>query len=145
MNEKDIFSRENGYPLSPVPEDDRLVPGELPFTAFGQHGVNKLDKRVFEQDIYWVDYLGHEHLLVEMENSYLRNVRSYLKESVDIFYAGAIERFLAIKISDSLLGRINMDEVVDHFGIPNVTELSPSAWLESTPLFRKLEFLINKQ
>lgn len=30
------LSEAAGYPPSPVPSDQRLWPGELPFTAFGQ-------------------------------------------------------------------------------------------------------------
>jgi hypothetical protein len=43
------------FPSSPVPSDARLWPTGLPFTAFGQFGDDRLDLRVFDQDVYWVD------------------------------------------------------------------------------------------
>jgi hypothetical protein len=46
------------FPPSPVPSDERLWPGELPFTAFGQVGADHLDLHVFDQDVYWVDRIG---------------------------------------------------------------------------------------
>jgi membrane protease subunit (stomatin/prohibitin family) len=135
-------SEEKIYPISPVPDDDILLPGELPFTAFGQHGVNRFDKRVFEQEVYWVDYLGNEHLIAEMEKSYIENVLKYLKEGVDIFYLGAVERYIANKLTDSLLERVNRDDIVEQFNIPSINMLEPIAWLESTPLYRKLQYLL---
>jgi len=47
-----------GRPLpSPVPDDTNLWEGEKPFTAFGQWGSGRMDKRVFSQDVWWVDVL----------------------------------------------------------------------------------------
>ena len=139
MDLSEEFSEEKIYPISPVPDDEILLPGELPFTAFGQHGVNRLDKRVFEQEVYWVDYLGNEHLIAEMDKSYVENVLRYLNEGVDIFYLGAVERYIANKLTDSLLERVNRDDIVEQFNIPSIAMLKPIEWLESTPLYRKLQ------
>lgn len=140
------YNLEDGkYPHSPVPDDDTLLPGELPFTAFGQHGINRLDKRVFEQDVFWVNYLGEEHLIIEMDKSYVENVVKYLLEGVDIFYQGAVERYIANKLTDSLLERVNRDDIVEQFNIPSVAMLEPIEWLESTPLYRKLKLMIKSK
>lgn len=142
-NNRDKSEIEN-YPASPVPDDDLLLIGELPFTAFGQHGINRFDKRVFEQDIYWVDYFGKEHSLDKMEKSYLENVVKYLIEGANIFYLGAVERYTATKLADSILGRVNRDAVAEQFNIPSIDKLDPIVWLESTPLYRKLQSNIKK-
>ena len=139
MDLSEEFPEEKIYPISPVPDDDILLPGELPFTAFGQHGVNRFDERVFEQEVYWVDYFGNEHLIAEMDKSYVENVLRYLNEGVDIFYLGAVERYIANKLTDSLLERVNRDDMVEQFNIPSIAMLKPIEWLESTPLYRKLQ------
>jgi hypothetical protein len=77
-----------------------------------------------------------------MEKSYIENVLKYLKEGVDIFYLGAVERYIANKLTDSLLERVNRDDIVEQFNIPSINMLEPIAWLESTPLYRKLQYLL---
>lgn len=129
------------YPKSPVPADDFLIPGELPFTAFGQFGEGQMDKRVFEQDIYWVDIKGTPHLLEEMSEEYRINVIMFLRDGVNYFYTEAVLRFAATIACDALLGRQSGELIAHDLGLPNITDLTPQEWLESTPLMRKLHQL----
>lgn len=75
------------YPPSPVSSDARLCPGELPFTAFGQFGVDSLDLRVLDQDTYWIDRHGRAQLLREMSAEFLENVIAFLSELRDQYFA----------------------------------------------------------
>lgn len=77
------------YPPSPVSSDARLCPGELPFTAFGQFGVDSLDLRVLDQDTYWIDRHGRAQLLSEMSAEFLENVIAFLSELRDQYFAEA--------------------------------------------------------
>ena len=144
MIDSNYDERESVYPESPVPDDDRLLPGELPFTAFGQHGVNTLDKRVFEQGVYWVDSFGQSHKIEEMDKSYLHNVKEYLERGAKIFYLGALERYVANKLTDKLLTRVNRDEIAEELGIITIPEMSPEEWLQATPLYREITKIISE-
>lgn len=140
-DENEPFVDISQYPKSPVPADEFLIPGELPFTAFGQFGEGQMDKRVFEQDVYWVDIKGVPHLLEEMSEEYRINVIMFLRESVNYFYMEAVLRFAALITSDALLGRQSGELIAYELGTPTITDLTPEQWLESTPLMRKLRLL----
>lgn len=129
---------ESTFPPSPVPGDDELSPGETPFTNFGQFGTDMLDLRVFDQDVWWVDRLGEPHLIEDMCDDYLANVIAHLEESVVSFYYGSLQRSLGQMIGDVLLGRVNADLVASAAGAPGMEELTPTEWLEGTPLMRRL-------
>jgi hypothetical protein len=116
----------------------------LPFTAFGQFGVGKLDLRVFEQDIYWVDVFGNGHRLDEMPEDYRRNVIIHLLNNARFFYTGiqrsVIIGFLALALEgitdfigeeEQMLKKVNGEIVVKE----------SLEWLEDTPLMRKLRTL----
>lgn len=129
------------YPPSPVPADAWLLPGEKPFTAFGHLGDDKLDLRVFEQDIYWVDRFGRPHVLTEMPEDYRQNVIAFLHDHVHGFHAGALLRSLALLVSDLMLHRPNGDLLAQSVGGAAVHEMNPEEWLEATPLMRRLKAL----
>ena len=126
------------FPPSPATGDrpELLWPGELPFTAFGQWGPDRLDLRVFDQDVYWVDRLGAPHRLDEMDVDYLANVVMHLRENRHDFFNGTLRRH-ALQIDDDLeLGRTPAQPVtLPRFGEPLPTA---EAWLEGTPLMRRL-------
>ncbi|WP_160010049.1 hypothetical protein [Nocardioides sp. AX2bis] len=127
------------YAPSPVPSDERLWPGELPFTAFGQLGVDRLDLRVFDQDQWWVDRTGTPHLLQDMSVEYLGNVIEFLLEHRDGFYADTIRRWFVQSLGDQLLFDEPGGELLAAVaGGPDWDEVAPEEWLESTPLMRKL-------
>src|SRR4051812_37261241 len=88
---------------SPVPSDRRLWPHELPFTAFGQLGVDRLDLRVFDQDTYWVDRTGDPHLLAEMSADYIENVICFLDELRDQYFRDSQRRAFIQTLGDQLL------------------------------------------
>jgi len=126
------------FPPSPVPGDDDLWPGETPFTNFGQFGIDMLDLRVFDQDVYWVDRFGRPHLIAEMTDDYIANVIAHLEEHVVSFYYGSLQRSLGQMVGDAILGRLNADVVASAAGAPGMEELTPTQWLEGTPLMRRL-------
>ena len=123
---------------SPVPSDTDLWPGELPFTASGQHEHGRLDLRVFDQDIWWVDIAQQPHRLEQMSDEYILNVIDHLQTHVRGFYRDTIRRGIFQMHGDMLLGRISTDVVAEALGATPLTGLSPSEWLEGTPLMRAL-------
>ncbi len=130
------------YPASPVPVDAFLWADELPFTAFGHLGEGQLDARVFEQDVWWVDIRGQEHLIKEMTLDYLNNVIKHLFANVNHFHSHAvtrdsIERFLA----DNPLGPGPEDmEGYRAYLAAKVspTKLEPGEWLFGTVLVQRM-------
>lgn len=139
MLEKPATPDTSSYPPSPVPSDRRLWPTELPFTAFGQFGVDQFDLRVFDQDIYWVDRTGAPHLLAEMDNEYVANVITFLTELQDTYFQSTQRRWFIQTAGDQLLyGDPGGDVLVAAAGGASWGELSAEAWLEGTPLMRAL-------
>lgn len=131
------------FPPSPVPGDrpELLWPGELPFTAFGQWGPDRLDLRVFDQDVYWVDRFGTPHRLDDMGVDYLANVVMHLRENRQYFFIGTLRRHVLQIDGDLELGRTPAQPVtVPRFGEPLPT---PEAWLDGTPLMRRLLELLS--
>lgn len=126
------------YEPSPVPSDDTLWPGELPFTAWGQHEYGSLDLRVFEQAIWWVDISQVPHRLTDMSENYLRNVIAHLRRHADGFHQATIYRDVLQIWGDLLLGRFPSDVIAIALGATPLTDLTPSEWLEGTPLMRGL-------
>ncbi len=49
--------------------DDRLWPGERPFTEFGQWGYGSLDLRVFDQDTVWCNIAGRALKVTHMDRT----------------------------------------------------------------------------
>lgn len=123
---------------SPVPSDMDLWPGELPFTAFGQFGPDRLDLRVFDQDVYWVDRLGDPHLIGSMDRGYVENVTRMLLERAEEFHVAYQLRECSQTTGDALLGRVNGLVLACSLGVGSVGDVPASAWLRSTPLLRRL-------
>lgn len=134
----------DNYLPSPVPSDENLPEGELPFTAFGQFGEGKMDSRVFDQDIYWVDINGKPHLLTEMSEDYLENVLVLLFEGMERFYFGALVRSTIGIIDDLFSGNPNSEVLANELGITPISEMEPAEWLASTPLVRKINKLLDQ-
>ncbi len=125
------------------PDIYELWPGERPFTDFGQFGVDALDLRVFDQDEWWVDRLGHPHLLVEMPDDYRINVILFLREFAVEYHAANAMREAATALGEAMLGRTAFAVLAPDIGAARVIDCEPSAWLEATPLMRRLRALTN--
>lgn len=129
------------YAPSPVPRDARLWPGELPFTAWGQFGEDRLDLRVFDQATYWVDRHGAPHLLEAMTDLYRRNVITFLEANAEHFHADSIRRELLQIFGDAMLGgHAGAARALTDAG-PALTARIATEWLEGTPLMRRLRQL----
>lgn len=127
------------YLPSPVPSDRRMWPGELPFTAFGQYGVDALDLRVFDQDVWWVDRTGAPHLLAEMSLDYIGNLIAFLHEQRDMYFFDTRRRWFIQTVGDQVLfGDPGADVLAVAAGGPRWSDLDAEVWLESTPLMRAL-------
>jgi hypothetical protein len=126
------------YEPSPVPADRDLWPGELPFTAWGQHEYGSLDLRVFDQDVWWVDIAQRPHRIGEMSAEYIRNVIEFLVADAKYFYYQTMRRELAAVAGDLVLGRVSAELVAMAVGGPSLTDFTPEEWLESTTLMRAL-------
>lgn len=130
---------ESEYGPSPVPADADLWPGELPFTAWGQHGYGQLDLRVFDQDVYWVNIEQRPILIAaDMSREYIANVVAHLEENCEYFYRQTVRRELMQRSGDLLLGRSSVSQVAERAGAPSLRDLTPAAWLDGTPLMRRL-------
>lgn len=125
---------------SPVPSDSRLLPGELPFTAFGQFGVGKLDIRVFDQDSWWVDRLGRAHELRQMSDEYRANVLNFLYCFAEDYHHATIVRAALQAEADTARGL----EPLASLDAARINAQTPVQWLESTVLVRGLRALANK-
>jgi hypothetical protein len=124
---------------SPVPADEFLLPGESPFTDFGQWGPGRMDLRVFDQDVFWVDRLGNPHLLTEMPQEYKLNVLAFLENNVESFYAACFFRAVTQVVSDLALG--TKTSHLPGLDPAAIAELTPLDWLKSTPLYLQLSIL----
>ena len=130
-----------GSDPSPVPGDAWLWPGELPFTAFGQWGADRMDLRVFEQDVWWVDRLGCAHRIEEMTEQYRTNVVQFLCDHVRSLHAAVCREQLVSLAGEIVLGLPGAERAAVAAGVPLLRTLSPEAWLEGTPLMRRLRHL----
>lgn len=132
-------SDSEAYPSSPVPSDRRLWPGELPFTAFGQLGEDRLDLRVFDQDVWWVDRHGHPHVIAHMSDEYIANVISFLTQFREDYFVDSQRRAHIQALGDLyLFGDPGGDALAAALGGPTWEDLTAETWLESTPLMRAL-------
>jgi hypothetical protein len=129
----------NNFPCeSPVPADDNLPEGLEPFTNFGQFGYGKMDNRVFEQDVYWVDIKGEPHMIEEMSSDYRINVIMFLRDNNDYFFHATFLRKATEVVCSALEGETHSELFPWLVGGDTIFDLTPKEWLESTPLMRKL-------
>jgi hypothetical protein len=134
-----------GHPLpSPCPDDTDLWEGvEQPFTAFGQFGIDRLDMRVFSQDVWWVDRLGRPHRLEQMSQDYRRNVLAFLLETAQQRWLDQVVYESLTALTDAIRGKPSYPVTAHDACAPRVADLDPLVWLESTPLIRRLRRLID--
>jgi len=126
---------------SPVPSDAVLDEGELPFTAFGQWGEGRMDQRVFDQDVWWVDREGVPHALEAMSPEYVGNVAAMLSSTAVLLHMGALRKVAIEVLIDAANGRPNADVLAVAAGGASTADLTPEGWLEATPLMRRLRRL----
>ena len=132
-----MFLVPEDFPPSPVPSDSRLLPGELPFTVFGQFGAGKLDIRVFDQDSWWVDRWGCAHELRSMSSDYRANVLNFLYRYADEYHHATIVRAALQAEVDIARGL----EPLPCLDAARINAQTPAQWLESTVLVRGLRAL----
>lgn len=126
---------------SPVPADEFLMVGEQPFTAFGQFGPGRMDKRVFEQDQWWVNVNGEAFLLEDMSVEYRENVVRFLLDGALYFYLGALQRAGASIALDVLMGTEYSQKIPLTDGRVTGAGYDAYTWLEETPLMARLRQL----
>lgn len=137
-----MVDKNDFYASSPVTSDQFLWDDEKPFTDFGQYGEDKIDIRVFEQDVWWVDRTGEPHLLREMSQEYLDNVLEYLYSNVEYFHTASSLRFDIEQLLTMLPtpgAPANMEAYLEYVnGKASPDELVAAEWLNSTPLVKRL-------
>jgi hypothetical protein len=126
------------FPPSPVPMDHDLEPGELPFTAFGQFGPERMDMRVFDQDVYWMDRSGRGHRIEAMPLAYVENVVGMLTERAEELHQVTVARHILQSWGERLSGRVSGEDLLEGLGVGTVALVTADVWLESTPLMRRL-------
>lgn len=126
------------YEHSPVAWDSDLLPGELPFTAWGQHPAGSIDLRVFDQGTWWVDFHQRPHRIDEMSSEYLSNVLDHLEGNVGHFYLAMRHRLLVEDITHLWLGRLPTSAVAEALGATPLSDVSPRVWLASSSLVRAI-------
>jgi hypothetical protein len=143
VDEEALHAAQSGNPLpSPVPGDDDLWDGVgKPFTSFGQFGVDQLDLRVFDQDTWWVDRLGHPHRLTQMPVEYRRNVLRFLLNTTQQRWLCTVMFEAITAMTDALRGKVAYGALANAAEAPFVRDLAPETWLEGTPLMRRLRAL----
>jgi hypothetical protein len=121
--------------------DSQTEDGVPAFTDFGWVGAGRLDLRVFNQDQWWVDIHGRGHRLEEMSRSYRRNVIGFLIEHQEAYFLHCLLLESSRVLSEALAGRVAGELLVSELGGVSMAELTPSEWLESTSLMRRLRRL----
>lgn len=116
---------EGPYEPSPVPSDRDLLPGELPFTAWGQYPHGSLDLRVFDQGTWWVDFHQCPYRIDEMSSEYLSNVLDHLEDDAEYFYRATRHRLLVEDITYLWLGRLPTSAVAEALGATPFSDVSP--------------------
>jgi hypothetical protein len=100
-----------------------------------------MDKRVFSQDVWWVDVHGRPHRIEDMSTDYRRNVLAFLLGSAEQRWIGEVMREAVTAAGEADLGRVSWAVLAPGLGVPRVSEIDPVVWLESTPLMRRLRVL----
>lgn len=109
-----------------------------PFKQFGQFGPGQMDIRVFDQDTFWVDKNGVAHAVGEMSHEYLCNVVRFLEDGCSYFHLCSSAREVGESLVSALSDETPWLVLARELGVPSVVETDARAWLESTPLMRKL-------
>ena len=130
------------WPPALIPTDDDVEAGQRPFTDFGQFGYGHLDRRVFDQDVYWVNIAGVPFFLVDMSPEYRRNVigvPAQLRRAVVDRRAllGLPRGSLPSRDARSRTTRSAPSSTM----APTCEELGPQGWIEATPLMQRLRKL----
>jgi hypothetical protein len=97
-----------------------------------------LDLRVFDQAVWWVDIEQRPHRLEDMTREYVLNVIDFLETHAVYYFAASQLREVVQRLGDHLLGRLSTSEIAEKLGAPPLSSLTPTEWLEATPLMRAL-------
>ena len=121
-----------------VSADAELDTDERLFTEFGQFGAGRLDLRVFDQDVFWVDRNGRGHRLHDMSTEYLTNVIADLVRCGDYYRRQFELNALLDEVDAALSGLLSGEMLAFLVGGPAPADVSADVWLEATPLMRAL-------
>jgi hypothetical protein len=127
--------------VSPHNEPADLWPEEPPFTAF-KVKEGHLDLRVFDQAVWWLDRHARPHRLADMGRPYLNNVAAYLLEHAAYFHRLTAWRDLVEAVGDAVYGQPSGQLLAEQVGAARTDQLTPTEWLEATPLMRRIRQLL---
>ena len=114
---------------------------EPPFTDFGHLGYGRLDLRVLWNDIWWVDIAGSPHVLADMSRVYRANVIAFLRRGAPgwwyhvLTYSTLETALLLSTCPDAPATRQALDL------LERLAAVEPQAWIEASPLMRRLHDL----
>jgi hypothetical protein len=118
----------------------RVVAGDTPprsdrpFTDFGQHGPNMIDKRCLLQTETWVDRAGTPCQLADMTPGYRANVLEHLRQEAAAWIRGAY----AVAVTLALYGVIDVRQANREIAAAHAL---PPGWTDHTPLGHELHRL----
>ena len=122
----------------PSRHDPDAIPDEPgPFTDFGQFGPGRIDKRVLDQDTYWVDIAGRPHRLNDMPHDYLDNVRRFLLTVAEEWWLVELLADAAEAAGRATFDPDDPDAVRALTKARKMSDAGPTAWMAATPLMRR--------
>lgn len=102
-----------------------------------------IDYRVVDQDEWWVNVRGEPFRLNEMSKDYLRSVYNFMQPKAEEFHFWAVMRTINGIITDLQNGVDNADVLQYQLTGTTIANMEHTEWLNSTPLMRKIQQLIN--
>ena len=147
-----VRETEDRSPALPPPEDDlasaRLGPDHPhdpddsgPFTNFGQFGPGQIDKRIVEQDVYWVGCAGAPFFLVDLTDAYRRRIMEFLEDQAVGWWTDKL-RVCETEIVSLIAADADEPAIralLDH--VARLMDLGPFTAMEQTLLMRKFRRL----
>lgn len=104
----------------------------------------QMDFRVVNQDEWWINIKSQPILLSTMSTDYLANVYGMLQSKAAELHAWAVQQTINNILIDLQNGIDNTDVLQYQLTGTTIANMSHEEWLDSTPLVRKIQQLINK-
>lgn len=125
--------------------DFRLFPelGRFPLPQ-EQRSPGYMDPRVLWQDDIWIDVHGVTHALEDMSQEYLFNVLDLLFTTAKVRYVTTVQ-ILLMSVSYAMqAGHGGSVEDFEEYCLfaQSISQQTPTEWLASTPLVKRLEALL---
>jgi hypothetical protein len=128
----------------PARHEPDAIPDEPgPFTDFGQFGPGRIDKRVLDQDTYWVDITGRPHRLNDMPHDYLDNVRRFLRAVAEEWWLVELLAHATEGAARATFDPDDPDAVRALNQARQMSDAGPTAWMAATPLMRRIAELLD--